>query len=397
VRRIYEQRPYPAADETALTDRSWRLAPMEWIDALWKPGRSVAAPGRILVAGCGSGREAFQLSRRFPQARIVAVDFSPRSIAIARKLRRSAPEMRNIRFAVADLAGRGFTAVAAGAFDFISCHGVLSYVPEPARVLVNLRRCLAPGGALHLGVNGAEHQSVGARRFLPAFGFDPAELQDTPRLRKLLQFCDAILGNRGSTRLAKRAAVHLAGDLFGPFIHDLPLSEWIRMAAKAKLHFHGSYAAHHALSRASEDDLLALLMPKSRPELSELVETLTPAGFHRLVFTRRPVDEPPWENQQALLAWQPVRTRLYGSRLPRRSDSWQALRNVVFSSPATNTRVDYRMPEWELEILRRSNGQRSLAEILKTIPVTVPTDVLRQQLFVLSQLLVIQVLPNRVT
>jgi len=39
VRRIYEERPYPAADDRALTDTDWKLAPMEWINALWKPGR----------------------------------------------------------------------------------------------------------------------------------------------------------------------------------------------------------------------------------------------------------------------------------------------------------------------------------------------------------------------
>ena len=85
VLRIYEERPYPAADDRALTDTYWKLAPMEWINALWKPGREQSAPERILVAGCGTGREAFQMSRRFPRARIVAVDFSPRSISIARE------------------------------------------------------------------------------------------------------------------------------------------------------------------------------------------------------------------------------------------------------------------------------------------------------------------------
>src|SRR5215471_7903226 len=76
MRRLYEERPYPAVDDRMLKDRRWRLAPIEWINALWKPGGKGAAPERILVAGCGTGHEAFQLSCRFPRARIVAVDFS---------------------------------------------------------------------------------------------------------------------------------------------------------------------------------------------------------------------------------------------------------------------------------------------------------------------------------
>ena len=394
VRRIYEERPYPAADDGALTDMYWKLAPMEWINALWKPGREQSAPKRILVAGCGTGCEAFQMSRRFPRARIVAIDFSPRSISIAEGLQRGAPEMRNIRFAVADLANHRFSMVAGRDFDFISCHGVLSYIPKPERVLVNLDRCLGPDGALYLGVNGAQHHSVGGRQLLPAFGFDPTEFHDTRRLRKLLQFCDVIVGNRGFARIANKPAACLASDLFGPLIHNLPLSDWIRMARKAKLHFQGSYVAHHALRRASENDFPALLIPKSRPELCELVETLAPAGFHRLLFTRSSVVNPPWEHQEALLAWHPVLTSLYSFRLPKRSRSWQALRRVAFKSPATNTRVDYQMPEWELEILRQSDGKLPLAEILKQMPVTIPAGILRQQLFVLCQLLVIQLRPG---
>ena len=223
-----------------------------------------------------------------------------------------------------------------------------------------------------------------------AFGFDPTEFNDTRRLRKLLQLSDAIVGNHGSERIANKPASYLAGDLFGPLIHNLPLSEWIRMARQAKLHFQDNYVAHHALRRAAGNDFPALLIPKSRPELCELVETLAPAGFHRLLFTRSAAVNPPWENLEALLAWHPVLTGLYTFRLPKRLRSWQALRRVAFKSPATNTRVDYQMPEWELEILRQSDGKLPLAEILKQVPVSIPADILRQQLFVLCQLLLIQ-------
>src|SRR5882757_5387694 len=159
VRRLYEKRPYPETGEGALTDPKWRLAPKEWLTALWKPGQKEPAAKRILVAGCGTGREAFAMRRKWPKAEIVAIDFSPRSIAVARKLQKGAPEMRSIRFLVANLLSRSLAATVGRDFDFISCHGVLSYLPDPAKALTHLARCLKPDGALYLGVNGAEHSS----------------------------------------------------------------------------------------------------------------------------------------------------------------------------------------------------------------------------------------------
>src|SRR4051812_23458035 len=94
TRKVYEKNPYPATDQTVLTSRHWNLAPMEWIQALWRPNDRALKLRRILVAGCGTGREAFALQRRFPAAKIVAVDFSPRSIGIARAFQRRARAMR---------------------------------------------------------------------------------------------------------------------------------------------------------------------------------------------------------------------------------------------------------------------------------------------------------------
>ena len=393
VRGVYEEHPYPAEDASVLTDWRWRLAPMEWMEALWKPGGKEAAPKRILVAGCGTGREAFQLRRRFPKAEIVAVDFSPRSISIARELQKLKPTMRSIQFAVADLAKADFCTTAGGDFDFISCHGVLSYIPRPERALGNLGRCLAQEGALYLGVNGKTHHSVGGRHLLKAFGIDPLSFQESRRLRQLLQMSDSLLGREGEARLAKRPAGYLAGDLFGPVIHNLPLGKWIAMAATAKLHLQGDYGAYHLLRRVLENDLAPLLMPLSRAEQCELVDALAPASFHSLLFMRRPAIEPPWKDTEALLEWRTVRTNLHQVRLPKRTGSWGALRKVTFRSAATNTRMDCELPEWELEILRRSDGTSSLRSVVQNIPFSIPRETLRRQLFILTQLLAIQLRP----
>src|ERR1043166_8601869 len=92
IRRIYDLRPYPIADKSALDVERWFTIPMEWVDALWQPSRK-SRNVRILVAGCGAGSEAFALQQRFPKARIIGVDLSPRSIGVARELQRISPKM----------------------------------------------------------------------------------------------------------------------------------------------------------------------------------------------------------------------------------------------------------------------------------------------------------------
>lgn len=391
VRGIYEKHPYPPIGRSAAPRAIWRLAPMKWIDAVWQP--TGAFPQRILVAGCGTGNEAFAWRRQFPRADIVAVDFSPQSVAIARHLQRRAPRPQRIRFLVGDLTAKRFAKIVGHDFDFISCHGVLSYVSKPEQVLENLARCLNADGALYLGVNGAQHRSVGGRQFLPVFGFDMTELRDSSRLRQLLKLCDAILENRGAHCLADKPPSYLAADLFGPLIRNLPLSDWISTARNAGLSFQSSYSAYRAVRYTMEQDFPQLLIPRSRWELCELVEKLAPGGFHRILFTRRPPVNPPWQSRDALLTWRPILTKLYTVRLPMRARRWQALRVVTMKSRSTNTRLDWQMPEWELEVLRRSDGKHTLREILQEVATPIRRDLLQKQLYQLYQLLIINLLP----
>jgi SAM-dependent methyltransferase len=281
----------------------WQLAPMEWIQSVWQPQRS--SPRRILVAGCGTGLEALALRRRFPEAEIVAVDFSPRSIAAARQSKQSPRPSQPIRFVVADLADRQFASIAGEGFDFITCHGVLSYVARPERALRNLARCLEPDGALYLGVNGAGHFSVGARPFMSALGFDMAEFCDGRGLRNILKLHDTILGEPGNA-VAKRKAGYLASDLFGPVIHNLPLKDWVGISREAGLHLLGCYGKLRPLRSALNCGLSSLLKPRSRAEVSELVDMLVPTGFHRLLLSKSRPAEPPWGEPERLLDWRPA-------------------------------------------------------------------------------------------
>jgi SAM-dependent methyltransferase len=391
VREIYEQRPYPAANKRTLRGMRWNLAAMEWINAVWQPAQP--SPSRILVAGCGAGAEAFALCKRFPRSEIVAVDFSPRSISLARDLQMRTPGMQNIRFAVGDLASSNFARTAGRNFNFISCHGVLSYIADPERVLGNLAGCLAEDGALHLGVNGTTHPSANLRKVLPDFGFEMHTFQDAPQLRRILSLMDALAGN-GVIQLAKREPEYLAGDLFGPLILNLPLANWVKMARKAGLHLRGNYTSHRMLRSAINNGTCELLMPRSRADVAELLDILVPLPFHRAVFAKQPEARPPWEEPDKLLAWRPVVTpALRRYRWPKHRGSWNTFRNLKIKSPTTNTLIELRVPEWELEILRKSDGVLPLCAILAGVVPPPQPITLRRELYLLYHLALLNFFP----
>lgn len=390
VRRIYEQRPYPFVAAGARRPVRWQMAPMEWITAMWQPSQPM--PRRILVAGCGTGVEAFALARKFPWAEITGVDFSPRSIDLARELHGQECPARKIRFLVGDLASPKFANEVGLGFDLITCHGVLSYIPKPVRVLRNFARCLAPDGALYLGVNGSTHFSVAWRRALPAFGFGLDRFEDGARPRRKIRLFDVLSGHPAGM-IARKDAAFLASDLFSSFNQTLPLADWTRLCGMAGLNLRGSYAAYDAIRQTLKDEGYEMLMPRSRAEVSELVDKLKPGAFHWLVYSPKPAENPPWDTETKLIEWRPRLTRLYSRSSLKKSRSRRSLHTLVFKSRPMNSLVELRVPEWELEILRRSDGASSLREILAPISPAVSRTMLRRQLYLLYQLMLLDLLP----
>jgi SAM-dependent methyltransferase len=366
---------------------------MEWILAHWKPGQPIATPGRLLVAGCGTGAEAVALSRRFPHAEIVAVDFSPRSIAIARQYQQGVRNRGNIRFVVADLSTRGLNRLTGVDFDIVFCHGVLGYVPGAGSTLRNLSQCLSPDGALYLGVNGTRHVSVGLRAVLPTFGLDVSRFTEGPQAREVLSLCDAILGHRNpEERMATRPAAYLASDVFGELIQNRPLSTWVRAVRTAGLYFQSSLSAHRELRPLVERGLCERLLPRSRARVCHLLDALRPAAFHMLLFTRQPVVNPPWSKPREVEDWHPVLTGLYPLRR-RPSASASAARLVTLDSRAMNTRIQWPMSWWQRALLREADGMRSVRQILGPAGAQVPTRDVSQYLYVLHLLAVVAMRP----
>ncbi len=116
-------------------DRHWwyrgrRLVLERVIDDLRLPARA-----RILDAGCGSGRNMIELARH---GTVTGVELSPTSVALARG--RGVGEV--IEGSLLE------TPFESGSFDFAASLDVIEHLQDDLAALLELRRVIAPGGAL---------------------------------------------------------------------------------------------------------------------------------------------------------------------------------------------------------------------------------------------------------
>ncbi|MBO1324082.1 dethiobiotin synthase [Acetobacter sp. TBRC 12305] len=111
----------------------------------WPAHEAEHGPARILEIGCGTGLLTEQLHARWPQAEIVATDYSPRMVARARdRMAAFLPDRHRAMFHVMDATRPDVD----GPFDVICGNMVLQWLENPAEVLQKLAVLLAPGGLL---------------------------------------------------------------------------------------------------------------------------------------------------------------------------------------------------------------------------------------------------------
>lgn len=173
VQSQYEDNPYPR-----WVAASAAQAPEDLTDHLRQnfPFAEIAQAGSgegvdILVAGCGTGRNAIETAQKFKNASTLAIDLSLSSLAHAARKARE----RNVAidFAQADILELGSLD---RRFDLIESIGVLHHLADPFagwRVLLSLLR---PNGVMKLGF-----YSAVARRGLPDLNPDAGMTADAVR------------------------------------------------------------------------------------------------------------------------------------------------------------------------------------------------------------------------
>jgi SAM-dependent methyltransferase len=106
---------------------------------------------RVLELGCASGGNLLPLAELLPHSRFVGIDLSPGQVARGRAAI-EALGLANVRLMPLDIAGvpEDF-----GAFDYIICHGLYSWVPADVRdkILAVCKRHLAPDGVAYVSYN----------------------------------------------------------------------------------------------------------------------------------------------------------------------------------------------------------------------------------------------------
>jgi len=146
VREAYDLVPYPSAlHHHTHPDHLAALAILNGIEPA-PPERC-----RVLELGCADGGNLIGMAAEYPESRFTGIDLSPRQIETGRAavsvagLTNLELHVRSILDAVDDL----------GAFDYVICHGVFSWVTRDVqqRIFETCRTALAPNGVAYVSYN----------------------------------------------------------------------------------------------------------------------------------------------------------------------------------------------------------------------------------------------------
>jgi trans-aconitate 2-methyltransferase len=100
---------------------------------------NLKAPRRLLDIGCGPGNSTAEIIRRFPDAQVIGIDYSPAMIE------RAKAECPNASFIVCD-AGGDLSSL--GSFDLVFANASLQWLPDHTALLSRLFERVNPNGAI---------------------------------------------------------------------------------------------------------------------------------------------------------------------------------------------------------------------------------------------------------
>ena len=103
---------------------------------------------KVLEVGCGVGAQSEILLRRFPDIKLTGIDLSDKQLAAAKESLSKLSYADN-RFDLRQMNAENLTFTTEN-FDGAFLCFVLEHVPDPRRVLSEVRRVLAPGGIVYI-------------------------------------------------------------------------------------------------------------------------------------------------------------------------------------------------------------------------------------------------------
>jgi SAM-dependent methyltransferase len=233
VKQQYEESPYPRwikaspVGQTTIEAHLRQLFPLANISNVVKTNGA-----EILIAGCGTGQHSIETARRFPEARVLAIDLSLSSLCYARRKTRELG-LKNLEHAQADILELQSIR---RTFDVIEVGGVLHHLAEPMagwRILLSILR---PGGFMRIGLYSklARQDIVAARALIAERGYS-SSAEDIRRCRHEL----AGSGDRAPLSLDFFSTSRCRDLLFHVREHQFTLPEIAYFLRENKLEFLG--------------------------------------------------------------------------------------------------------------------------------------------------------------
>jgi len=169
VAEQYESWPYPQWVRVTVDEQTTLPSDVRKLDP--DGPDTIPQAAEILIAGCGTGRQAAIAALRYPDAQITAIDISKASLGYA-AARCGEAGLHGISFRALDLHRVGELG---RSFDAVFCSGVLHHLPDPERGWTALADVLKPGGVMHVMV-----YSKIARLSIRALRASIADLESCP-------------------------------------------------------------------------------------------------------------------------------------------------------------------------------------------------------------------------
>lgn len=224
VRAQYEANPYPR----------------------WRTAATLSSVGQeaidTLIAGCGTGYQAINSARRYPNSRVLAVDLSRASLAYGLRKSREAG-CANITFLQADLLELGGLG---RRFDVIESTGVLHHMADPFEGARAVAALLKPGGLMQLAL----YSALGRQRLAAAKGVARGFTPET--IRELRQtICAAPAGDpvHGAEKYVDFYAASSCRDLLMHVQeHEMCVSDLQRIVEETGLQFRGLQVSEAVLT-----------------------------------------------------------------------------------------------------------------------------------------------------
>lgn len=167
VQSQYEHNPYPRW--LSLSNKRIEKDAKQFFKTLFpdfNPPQFLEGPIKVLIAGCGTGKQAIHASMSYSNAEILAVDISKSSLAYAVRMAEKY-NIKNIQFKQADILELSQLNTR---FHIIECQGVLHHMEDPLKGWRVLSELLVNDGLMSIGLYSekARKDVVAARKIIKA-------------------------------------------------------------------------------------------------------------------------------------------------------------------------------------------------------------------------------------